>query len=112
MNITIKKSLDVTPSLEIYIEEKLAPLAKFIKAFDRDGLLELKLEVSRSSMHHHKGDEVFVACADLRPPGKILRAEASAADIRTAIDEVRNILHGEIKKYKEKREDPPRTKKK
>ena len=60
MNITIKKTLDVTAPLETYIEEKLMPLAKFVKAFDRDGVVELKLEVSRSSNHHRKGDEVFV----------------------------------------------------
>jgi ribosomal subunit interface protein len=108
MNITIKKTLDVTPPLETYIEEKLMPLAKFVKAFDRDGVVELKLEVSRTSKHHRKGEEVFMACADLRLPGKILRSEASATDIRKAIDEVRDMLHMEIERYKTKREDPPR----
>jgi ribosomal subunit interface protein len=112
MNITIKKTLDVTPPLETYIEEKLMPLAKFVKAFDRDGVAELKLAVSRSSNHHHKGDEVFVARADLRLPGKILRSEASASDIRKAINEVRDMLHAEIEKYKTKREDPSRGTKK
>ncbi len=105
MKITIKKSLDVTPPLEAYIEAKLAPLTKFIKAFDRDDApVGLRLEVSRSSNHHRKGEEIFVAAADLRMPGKILRGEASASDIRKAIDEVRDILHMEIQKYKTKRE--------
>jgi ribosomal subunit interface protein len=112
MNITIKKTLDVTPPLETYIEKKLMPLAKFVKAFDQDGVAELKLEVSRSSNHHRKGDEVFVASADLRLPGKVLRGEASASDIRKAIDEVRDMLHMEIEKYKEKREAPSRGEKK
>ena len=112
MNITIKKTLDVTAPLETYIEKKLMPLAKFVKAFDRDGVVELKLEVSRSSNHHRKGDEVFVARADLRLPGKVLRAEASASDIRKAIDVVRDMLHMEIEKYKEKRENPSRGEKK
>jgi ribosomal subunit interface protein len=113
MNITIKKTLDVTPPLETYIEEKLMPLAKFVKAFDRDGATaELKLEVSRTSKHHHKGEEVFMARADLRLPGKILRSEASASDIRKAIDEVRNMLHMEIEKYKTKRAEGSRGGKK
>jgi ribosomal subunit interface protein len=111
MKITIKKTLDVTPSLETYIGEKLMPLAKFVKAFDREGVVELKLEVSRTSNHHRKGDEVFMAAADLRLPGKILRGEASASDIRKAIDEVRDILHMEIEKYKSKHADSPRGKK-
>jgi ribosomal subunit interface protein len=100
MNITIKKTLDVTAPLETYIEEKLMPLAKFVKAFDGGGAVELRLEVSRTSRHHRKGEEVFMACADLRLPGKILRSEASASDIRKAIDQVRDMLHMEIEKYK------------
>lgn len=104
MKITVKKSLEVTPPLEAYIEEKLMPLAKFIQGWDKDGTTaELRLEVARSSNHHRKGDEVFAAAADLRVPGKVLRAEASASDIRVAIDEVRSMLHMEIQKYKTKR---------
>ena len=73
MNITIKKTLDVTPPLETYIEEKLMPLSQIREAVRRDGVVELRLEVSRSSKHHRKGDEIFMARADLRLPGKILR---------------------------------------
>lgn len=111
MNITLKKTLDVTPSLETYIEEKLLPLAKFVEPFDHDGAVELHVEVSRTTNHHRKGDEVFMAVADLRLPGKVLRGEATAADIRKAIDDVRDKLHMEIKKYKTKREDAPRREK-
>lgn len=107
MNITIKKTLDVTPPLEEYIEQKLTPLAKFVKPFEKEGDVELWLEVSRTSQHHRKGDEVFKAVADLRLPGKILRGEAMASDIRKAIDELRNILHMEIEKYKTKHSRPP-----
>ena len=102
MKITIKETLDVTPSLENYIEMKLMPLAKFVKSYEVKGDVELKLEVSRTSRHHRKGEEVFMASADLRLPRKILRGESSAVDIRKAIDEVRAILHMEIEKYKAK----------
>ncbi len=111
MKITIKGGLDVTPSLETYIEGKLMPLAKLVKVFDAEGVVDLTLEVSRTSNHHRKGDEVFKAAADLRLPGKILRSESSASDIRKAIDEVRTMLHMEIEKYKSKRADSPRGKK-
>ncbi len=106
MKIITKKTLEVTEPLEVYIEEKLMPLAKFIEPFDRDGSVELHLEVSRTSQHHRKGEEVFMACADLSLPGKVLRGEATAADIRRAIDEARNILHMEIQKYKTKNARP------
>jgi ribosomal subunit interface protein len=111
MKITTKKTLDVTAPLETYIEEKLMPLAKLVKPFEKNGETELRLEVARTSAHHRKGEEVFSASADLELPGKVLRGEAMAEDIRKAIDEVRDMLHAEIEKYKAKHVAPPREKK-
>jgi ribosomal subunit interface protein len=111
MKITTKKTLDVTPSLEIYIDKKLSPLGKFLKRFEESGELELWLEVSRPSLHHKKGDEVFMAAVDLRLPKKALHAEASAADIRTAIDTVREKIQMEIEKYKDQNLDRHREEK-
>jgi ribosomal subunit interface protein len=102
MKITLKKTLDVTPALETYIDSKLLPLGKFLKHFEEDGQADLWLEVSRTTNHHNKGEEIFKAVADLKLQGKILRSEASASDIHKAIDEVRSMLHMEIEKYKEK----------
>jgi ribosomal subunit interface protein len=112
MKIITKKTLDVTPPLEVYIEKKLGPIGKFLKHFERSGELELWLEVSRTSAHHKKGEEVFMATVDLRLPKKALRAEASAAGIRTAIDNVREKIQMEIEKYKDQYFDRHREEKK
>ena len=101
MKITIKKTFDLTPSLSLYIENKLAPLAKFVKHFDETGEAQIWLEISRTTRHHRKGD-VFMAAADLRLPGKILRGEAEAENIRKAIDLAKQELQSEITKYKTK----------
>lgn len=101
MKIITKKTLDVTPSLETYIESKLAPLGKFLKRFEEDGELELHLEVARTTAHHKKGDEVFMATINLALPKKKLHAEASAADIRVAIDNARGMIQVEMEKYKD-----------
>jgi ribosomal subunit interface protein len=102
VKINIKKTNDlVTAPLEQYIEEKLLPLAKYIKHFDETGEAEIWLEISRTTNHHKKGD-VYLAAADLRLPHQILRAEESADDIHKAIDAVKDKLHGEIEKYKAK----------
>lgn len=106
MKIITKKTLDVTPPLEAYIAEKLMPLSKFVESYERDGEVELRLEVSRTTKHHRKGDEVFMAAIDLALPGRVLRSEASASDIRKAIDEVRNMMHMELQKYKTKNARP------
>ena len=100
MKMHIKATrLDLTPSLNQYIESKLGGLSKFIQKFEEEGVAELWLEVARTTAHHHKG-EVFMAEADIRLPGKILRAVGTHEDIRTALDEVRDTLRAEIEKYK------------
>jgi len=100
MKINVKATnLDLTPSLNIYIEKKLMPLAKFIKSFDVMGEVEIWVEVARTTKHHHKG-QVFRAEADLRLPGRILRAEEELPDLRVAIDAVKDKIRLEIEKYK------------
>ena len=99
MKINIKAvQVDVTPALDVYIDKKLSPLAKFVKHFDEMGEAEIWLEISRST-HHKKGD-VFEASADLRLPKKILRAEAVSPDAHAAIDVIKSKLSLEIQKYK------------
>lgn len=108
MKINIKATnLDLTPSLNVYIEEKLGTLAKFIQRFDEEGVAELWLEVARTTKHHHKGN-VFMAEADIRLPKKILRGVEYAGDIRASIDLLRNTLRQEIEKYKTRMSPRPR----
>lgn len=103
MNIIIKAvRLDLTPSIKTYINEKLGTLSKYIEKFNLEGQPELWLEVTRTTRHHQKG-LVFNAKADLRLPGKVLRAVHDDADVRLAIDRVRDALKVEIEKYKTKK---------
>lgn len=99
MKINIKRSPDLDADLDGYIEAKLSPLAKFVKHFDEAGDAEIWIEIARTTEHHKKG-EVFKAAIDLRIPKKVLHAEAYEEDIRTAIDQARDILRSEIEKYK------------
>ncbi len=106
MKITIKRGLEVTEPLEVYIEEKLSPFGKFVKQFEDNGEIDLHIEVGHTSERHNNGDELYEACIDLHLPKRTLRAEAKADDIRKAIDEARNILHMEIEKYKTQHAHP------
>ena len=100
MKINLKATdLDLTPSIKEYCEEKIGSLAKLVGRYDHEGSAEVWLEIARTTQHHHKGP-VFRAEADLRLPGKILRAEQEDLDIRTAIDKIRTKLRLEILKYK------------
>jgi ribosomal subunit interface protein len=110
MKINVKAAgFEFTPSLNVYIEDKLGGLSKLIKRFDEEGVAELWLDLSRTTRHHQKGD-VFRAEADLRLPRKILRAQKEAGDIRAAIDILKDTLRLEIDKYKTRSSKIRRTK--
>jgi ribosomal subunit interface protein len=99
MELIIKKNIDLTPALEIYLQKKFASLEKFIAAFEKAGPTELVLEIQRTTNHHRKGP-VYSAAAKLRLPKTIIRAEETADDIRVAIDAAKDTLREEIEKYK------------
>ena len=93
--------LDLTPSLQTYIEEKFAKTAKFIKRYDGAGAAMLRVEVARTTKHHKKG-EVFYAEANLDIPGGMIRAEAYDEDARKAVARAERTLIAELKKRKGK----------
>jgi len=100
MRIIIKATgIDLTPPLKLYTEEKIGAIEKFVQRWDLEGGVEVRVEVGRTTRHHQKG-EVFRAEANLRLPGKVLRAEETDFDVRVAIDRVRDKLKREIAKYK------------
>ncbi len=102
MRIDIKyTNLDSTPAMNEYINEKIGGLGKFIKRMDEKGAARVFVEIGRSTKHHHKG-AVYHLEGNLELPGKLLRAETENWDVRLGVDEVRNILEMEIKKYLER----------
>ncbi len=105
MNINIKaKGFDLTPAIREYTEEKMSHIERFVQKWDMEGGVELNFEVAKTTGHHNKGD-VFYAEANLKVPGKLLRAEKEAEDLHAAIDAVKDMLAEEVKQYKEITED-------
>ena len=102
MKIDIKSTnLDLTPAIKEYIEMRIGSLSKFVEKMDLEGACEARVQIARTTMHHKHGD-VFRAECNLKLPGKLLRAEREGEDVRLCIDAVKNELHVEIQKYKEK----------
>ncbi len=95
------KNLELTPSIKVYIDEKLGGLEKYIGKFNEEGAVELRVSIARTTAHHHKG-EVYATSADLHLPGRTLHAEASDSDVRISVDSVRHKLLSEIETYKGK----------
>ena len=99
---TINIKLD--DSLYEYIYEKIGTLDKFIE--DINGSVQAWVEVGKPSKHHQKGTEQFYAEVDIRLPGqgRVLRSESRQKDLRLAINEVKDELQQELKKYKGRQE--------
>ncbi len=91
------KNITLDDSLEEFIEDKIGGLDKYIGS----GPVSARVEISKPSKHHKTGP-VFYAEANLKVGGRLLRAEASHSDIRSAIVQVKDELKTEIKKFKDK----------
>lgn len=98
MKIYIKgTNMELTEAIKDYVNEKIGGLDKYF-----DGILAARVDVGLTSKHHQKGN-IFRAEVNLEVPQKyLLRAEAEKEDLYIAINEVKDELQGQIKKYKEK----------
>ncbi len=100
MKIDIKATnLELTPAIREYVETKIGSLAHFLKRFETESEIKVFVEIARTSKHHKTGN-VFCAEASFSIGKKLLRAEHTDWDVRVAIDEVKDRLQQEIKKYK------------
>lgn len=83
-----------------WVEKKIGSLEKFLKKIDPLAV-EARVEIGKPSKHHRKG-QVWYAEANLKIPGRLLRATSTGKDLRTAINQVKDELQEQIKKYFEK----------
>lgn len=100
MEISIKtKNITIDSALKEFALEKVGSLERFLH--ESQNLLA-EVELSKTTEHHNKG-EVFRAEVQIEVPGKLLRAESTREDLKTAITEVKDQLQIQIKKYQETR---------
>lgn len=95
----LASTIELTPAIRSYVEDKIGSLGKFVERFEEQGPLRISIEVARTTKHHRHGD-VFYAEATLGISGKIIRAECTDADLYAAIDGMRDVLKQEISKFK------------
>lgn len=98
--IVSTKNISLDRPLEIFIDEKMGSLEKFVN----DDNAVVRLEVGIPSRRHRSGP-VFRAEANLKLGKELLRSESTNVDLRTAIVEVKDELQILIKKFKGKRTD-------
>lgn len=103
MKLVVKGvNLSITPSLRRYADEKLVrPVEKLLGRHKAYPAAALELELKHGTRHHKKG-RVWEAVANFQLPAKHFWHRAFGEDIRTAIDELENVLKRELTKYKER----------
>src|SRR3989344_6576245 len=113
MKIIIKTTrIQLTPAFKSFIEEKIGGLEKFAKVFQSDeyygGFLgkgkpksEACVEIEKTTRHHKRGP-FFRAECQMRLPGKSIRSECQAKDVRQAVAEVKDALQRQLTQYQRK----------
>lgn len=103
MRIIIKtKDLTITPEIKNYLDKKLQSLQRFLNNFNQN-LIIAEIEIGRATTRHQTGP-FFRTEINFCLNGKMLRVEAKAGSLYAAIDEARDDLEREIKRFKKKKE--------
>ncbi len=100
------RGIELTPAIKDYASKKAESLNKFYN--NRISMAEIVVGIN--SRHHHKGD-MFMAEFKLDVPGKSLFSAKQAENLYFAIDQVRDYLQAELKKYKLKQRISEKDKK-
>jgi putative sigma-54 modulation protein len=101
LQIVTRNDVQVSETLEAYVEKKIGKLARYLPTIG-----EGKVEIS------HEGaklpEQRFTVQVTIDSKGVLIRAQEDSRDIRTAIDKVVNVLSKRIERYKGKLYDKGR----
>jgi len=96
MQINIKATnAKLTPQSHEIINEKIGSLTKYFS-----NIISADVEIGINSLHHNKGN-IYKAVVNLSVPKKVLRASVESTDITKSMNQVRDKLKLELKKYKD-----------
>jgi putative sigma-54 modulation protein len=90
------KNMEISDWLRSYVERKFAKLDRYLPNIV-ETRVELTTESTKNSQDRH------VCQVTVRTKGSILRAEERAADVRDAVDAVREKMYRQIDRYRGKR---------
>ncbi len=91
MKINIKTvGVELAPEIREYVEKKLAVIERFGHLMGEDAALHLIL--GKTTEHHKGGADAFSAEIQLRAMGRDIVAKSFGADIRAAIDGLKDEL--------------------
>lgn len=103
MRFIIKsKEIKISDDLNFYIEKRIGKLEKFLEDIS-PGLIEANVEFEKAIGKQRQG-EIFQIQVDLKFPGKFFRSEVRGENFFSMIDDAKEELEEEIRKFKTKKE--------
>lgn len=100
-------NLELTSQVRDYLQQRLEDIDKFLA--NVGGTQEAEIELAKTTDHHQQG-RIYKAEIMISLKGELLRAESKKENIYQAIDDVKDDITREIKKYKEKKSTQSRKK--
>jgi putative sigma-54 modulation protein len=102
MRLQVKgKNVEVSPSIRVYAESKLAKLEKQLAA-------PTQVEIELSEERNPSIPASHVAEGTIFTKGPTIRARGASPDVRASIDQLADKLERQVKRYLEKRHEEPR----
>lgn len=96
-------NVELTDELRAFVEDKMDDAYRMLGAMNRDPVhVDLELEkTTRRHPHELEDQRRYRAEANLTVPGRLIRAEGSADDVRQAVVEMKHRLMREIREWRE-----------
>ena len=101
LQIVAKNKVNVSETLEAYIEKKIGKLGRYLPTID-----EGRVEISREGAK--LPEQRFTVQVTIDSRGVLIRAQEKSKDIRAAIDKIVDVLSKRIERYKGKLYDKGR----
>ncbi|RPJ60704.1 MAG: ribosome-associated translation inhibitor RaiA, partial [Dehalococcoidia bacterium] len=90
------KNIELTPDLNLYIQQKLSKLNRHLA-----NIIEAKVEIAAEKTRSPQ--QRFIAQVTVNSSGTLLRAEERGDDLFKAIDGVASVMERQVERYKGKR---------
>ncbi|MFA5936256.1 MAG: ribosome-associated translation inhibitor RaiA [Candidatus Paceibacterota bacterium] len=98
------KNFELTEAIKDYVLKRVTNLEKLLSTFEeKGGEVMVDFEVGMSTKHHKSGD-VFHSDCLIKIDGKKFYYGSDKEDIYQAIDEVKESLYEEIRRFKDRKQ--------
>jgi len=93
LQVIAKNNVEVSEAIRAYAEKKIGKLNRYLPS-----IVEGKVEISQENAK--LPEQRFIVQVTLNSKGVLIRAQEKSKDMRTAIDNVVNVLSKRIERYK------------